>query len=123
MSGHDVVVVGGGPGGYATAFRAALRGLDVALVEQDLLGGTCLQRGCVPSKAILHVAGVREELARTEVLGLEVAVGGLDGQGLGAFRDGVVTRLTKGLDQLAAHRTTRVHGRGRLVPAGDGVAV
>ncbi|MFU8840873.1 MAG: dihydrolipoyl dehydrogenase [Nitriliruptoraceae bacterium] len=120
---NDVVVVGGGPGGYATAFRAGVRGLDVALVEEDLLGGTCLQRGCVPSKAILHVAGVRDELARAEVLGLEVAVGGLDGAGLAAFRDGVVTRLTKGLDQLAALRTTRIHGRGRLVPDGDGVAV
>lgn len=123
MSGHDVVVVGGGPGGYATAFRAAVRGLDVALVEQDRLGGTCLHRGCIPSKAILHVAGVREELSRAEVLGLEVAVGGLDGDGLAAFRDGVVTRLTKGLDQLAAHRTTRVGGRGRLVRRGDTVAV
>jgi dihydrolipoamide dehydrogenase len=123
MSGHDVVVVGGGPGGYATAFRAAVRGLDVALVEQDRLGGTCLHRGCIPSKAILHVAGVREELARAEVLGLEVAVGGLDGEGLAAFRDGVVTRLTKGLDQLAAHRTTRVDGWGRLVRRGDAVAV
>jgi dihydrolipoamide dehydrogenase len=123
MSRHDVVVVGGGPGGYATAFRASIRGLDVALVEQGQLGGTCLQRGCVPSKAILHVAGIRDELARAEVLGLEVAVGGLDGGGLAAFRDGVVTRLTKGLDQLAAHRTTRVGCRGRLVPDGDGVAV
>ncbi len=123
MSAHDVVVVGGGPGGYATAFRAAVRGLDVALVEQDRLGGTCLHRGCIPSKAILHVAGVREELARAEVLGLEVAVGGLDGDGLARFRDGVVTRLTKGLDQLAAHHTTRVDGRGRLVQHGGAVAV
>jgi hypothetical protein len=95
--GHDVVVVGGGPGGYATAFRAAVRGLDVALVEQDRLGGTCLHRGCIPSKAILHVAGVRAELPAPRCSGSRSRSVGLDGEGAGrAFRDGVVTRLTRG---------------------------
>ena len=112
---HDVVVIGGGPGGYATAFRAALRGLDVALVERDRVGGTCLHRGCIPSKAILHVAGVLEEVARAEVLGLKLTDDGLDGEALGAFRDGVVTRLHTGLDHLAGRRTTRYDGHGRLL--------
>jgi pyruvate/2-oxoglutarate dehydrogenase complex dihydrolipoamide dehydrogenase (E3) component len=58
---HDVVVLGGGPGGYAVAFRAAARGLDVAVVEEAQLGGTCLHRGCIPSKAVLHVAAVLAE--------------------------------------------------------------
>jgi dihydrolipoamide dehydrogenase len=111
---HDVVVVGGGPGGYATAFRAALRGLDVALIEQDLIGGTCLHRGCIPSKAILHVAGVLAEVQRAEVLGLTVSGAGIDGEALGVFRDGVVTKLHKGLEHLASTRTTRYQGRGRL---------
>jgi len=127
---HDVVVIGGGPGGYATAFRASLRGLDVALVERDRVGGTCLHRGCIPSKAILHVAGVLDEVARAEVLGLRLTHDGLDGDALGAFRDGVITRLHKGLEHLVAARTTRYDGHGRLevedgtrtvtVMAGDG---
>lgn len=111
---HDVVVIGGGPGGYATAFRAAARGLDVALVEQDQLGGTCLHRGCIPSKAILHVAGVLAEVQRGDVLGVTVSGAGIDGEALGAFRDGVVTRLHKGLEHLAHTRTTRYRGRGRV---------
>ncbi len=68
---HDIIVIGGGPGGYAVAFRAAARGLDVALVEERELGGTCLNRGCIPSKAILHVAEVLEEVHRGGTLGLE----------------------------------------------------
>jgi dihydrolipoamide dehydrogenase len=112
---HDVVVLGGGPGGYAVAFRAAARGLDVALIEADAVGGTCLHRGCIPSKAILHVAEVLEEVHRGEVLGLKLRYDGLDGDGLDAFRSGVITSLHKGLDFLATKRTTRHQGWGRLV--------
>ncbi|MFA9444834.1 dihydrolipoyl dehydrogenase [Egicoccus sp. AB-alg6-2] len=117
---HDIVVVGGGPGGYATAFRAAARGLDVALVEADKVGGTCLHRGCIPSKAVLHVAEVLEEVHRADVLGLRVRYDGLDGNALTAFREGVITRMFKGLDFLVAKRTTRHEGRGRLVRGQDG---
>ena len=117
---HDIVVLGGGPGGYAVAFRAAARGLDVALVEGDKVGGTCLHRGCIPSKAILHVAEVLEEVHRGEVMGLKVGYDGLDGDGLSAFRDGVVDRLHKGLDGLAAQRATVHRGWGRLVVGDDG---
>jgi dihydrolipoamide dehydrogenase len=112
---HDVVVVGGGPGGYAVAFRAAARGLDVAMVEAAEVGGTCLHRGCIPSKAILHVAEVLEEVHRAETLGLKLTFDGLDGDGLSAFRDGVVSQLYKGLAFLAKKRTTLHHGRGRIV--------
>ena len=117
---HDAVVIGGGPGGYATAFRAAARGLDVALVEEAEVGGVCLHRGCIPSKAILHVAGVLEEANRADSLGLRLRVEGVDGEGLDAFRAGVIRRLHKGLDHLADARTTRYHGRGRVHPASDG---
>ncbi|MFA9430503.1 dihydrolipoyl dehydrogenase [Egicoccus sp. AB-alg2] len=117
---HDIVVVGGGPGGYATAFRAAARGLDVALVEADKVGGTCLHRGCIPSKAVLHVAEVLEEVHRADVLGLRVTFDGLDGDALAAFRENVITRMFKGLDFLVSKRTTRHEGRGRLVRGDDG---
>jgi dihydrolipoamide dehydrogenase len=116
---HDIVVVGGGPGGYAVAFRAAARGLDVALVEADLIGGTCLHRGCIPSKASLHVAEVLDQIHRAEVLGLEVSFTGIDGANLAAFRDEVVGRMHKGVEGLVTQRATLHRGRGRLV-AGDG---
>jgi dihydrolipoamide dehydrogenase len=114
----DVVVVGGGPGGYATAFRAAARGLDVALVEQARVGGTCLHVGCIPSKASLYVAELLEEVERGPVMGLDLSVNGIDGDELAAFRQGVVDRLYKGLVGLARQRTTLVEGRGRLVEPG-----
>jgi dihydrolipoamide dehydrogenase len=120
MQMHDVVVLGGGPGGYATAFRAVARGLDVALVEEDKVGGTCLHRGCIPSKAVLHVAEVLEEVSRGEVMGLKLRYDGLDGQALAAFRQGVIDSLYRGLDFLASKRTTRHQGRGTLVRGEDG---
>ena len=115
---HDIVVLGGGPGGYAVAFRAAARGLDVALVEQDKVGGTCLHRGCIPSKAILHVAEVLEEVHRGEVLGLKVSFDGVDGEGLSAFRQGVIDSMHKGLAGLVKQRCTMVEGRGRIASPG-----
>ncbi len=121
--GHDLVVLGGGPGGYAAAFRAAAHGLDVALVERDAVGGTCLHRGCIPSKALLHVAEVLGEVERAEVLGLRLRFDGIDADDLGAFRDGVVAKLHKGLAGLVAKRTTPYRGTGRIVEADGGVAV
>jgi dihydrolipoamide dehydrogenase len=112
---HDIVVLGGGPGGYAVAFRAAARGLDVALVEEAQLGGTCLHRGCIPSKSILHVAEVLGEVHRAETLGLKLTFDGLNGDALSAFRTGVIDQLHKGLEFLAKQRTTLHHGRGRIV--------
>ena len=123
MSQHDLVVLGGGPGGYAAAFRAASRGLDVALVERDRVGGTCLHRGCIPSKAVLHVAEVLGEVQRGDVLGLRVSFDGLDGQALSEFRDGVVANLYKGLASLVGDRTTLYEGHGRVVATDDGLAV
>lgn len=118
---HDVVVIGGGPGGYATAFRAAARGLDVAMVEEDKVGGTCLHLGCIPSKASLHVAGVLEEVERGDLMGLDLAVNGIDGAEVAAFRQGVVDNLHKGLMALARQRCTVIAGRGRW--DGDGRVV
>lgn len=114
---HDIVVIGGGPGGYGVAFRAAARDLDVAMVEADQIGGTCLNRGCIPSKSILHVAGVLEEIRRAGDFGLDVSYNGLDGQALDAFREQVMGQLRTGLGALAKQRTTYVEGYGRLTAA------
>ncbi|MBW3661622.1 MAG: dihydrolipoyl dehydrogenase [Actinobacteria bacterium] len=116
---HDVVVVGGGPGGYAVAFRAAARGLDVALIESAKVGGTCLHRGCIPSKAILHVAEVMDEVNRAATLGLDLTFNGLNGEALDRFRGDVVSQMHRGLEALVKQRCSALHeGRGRLVSAG-----
>jgi dihydrolipoamide dehydrogenase len=122
---HDLVVLGGGPAGYAAAFRAHARGLSVAMIERDRVGGTCLHRGCIPSKATLHVAEVLEEVHRADLLGLRLSYDGLDGDALEGFRRGVIDGLYKGLVALAKQRTTLHEGTGRIVrsPEDGGLAV
>ncbi len=116
---HDLVVIGGGPGGYATAFRAATRGLDVAMVEADRVGGTCLHRGCIPSKALLHVAEVLEELHRRHDLGIDADVRGVELEGLHGFRDRVVRTMHRGLQGLVKQRGITYHeGIGRILEPG-----
>ncbi|EME67277.1 dihydrolipoamide dehydrogenase [Rhodococcus ruber BKS 20-38] len=113
----DVVVVGGGSGGYSTALRAAQLGLDVALVERDLLGGTCLHRGCIPTKAFLHAAEIADGAREAGTFGVRAAFGGIDPAALATFKNGVVTRLHRGLEGLlaAADKITVVRGTGKLV--------
>ncbi|MFD3454698.1 dihydrolipoyl dehydrogenase [Streptomyces sp. NPDC058691] len=113
---YDVVILGGGSGGYAAALRAADLGLSVALVEEGKLGGTCLHSGCIPTKALLHAAEVAEVSRQAASVGVRASFEGIDLAGLYAYRDGVVDRLYKGLRGLVAARdVTLVHGRGRLV--------
>ncbi len=113
---HDVVVLGGGTGGYSTALRAADLGLSVALVEQDLVGGTCLHRGCIPSKALLQAASVMEAVdddARR--WGIKATVEQVDPAALAAARDEVVDKNYKGLlGHLRHSRVTIFKGHGRL---------
>ncbi|WP_328701988.1 dihydrolipoyl dehydrogenase [Aestuariimicrobium ganziense] len=121
---HDLVVLGGGSGGYAAALRAAQLGLDVALVEADLLGGTCLHRGCIPTKARLHAAHVAEATRDAARVGVRASFEGVDLEGVNAFSDQVVGRLHKGLQGLVSSRgIAQVHGRGRLVVDQTGPAV
>ncbi|MCA9248380.1 MAG: FAD-dependent oxidoreductase, partial [Planctomycetales bacterium] len=112
-----VVVLGGGPGGYAAAFMAADLGLDVTLVEADRrLGGTCLLRGCIPSKALLHVARVVAETREMGEWGLEFGAPKLDLDRMRARKDQVIGTLTKGLGELAKRRNVRViNARGIFV--------
>ena len=110
----DVVVLGAGPGGYTAAFRAADLGLEVTLVERhERLGGVCLNVGCIPSKALLHVAKVIAEADETE--GVSFGEPEIDLDGVRAFKDGAVTKLTDGLAGLAKRRkVTVVHGRAQF---------
>jgi dihydrolipoamide dehydrogenase len=119
----DVVVLGGGSGGYAAAFRAAELGLSVALVERDKLGGTCLHRGCIPTKALLHAAEVADTARESEKFGVKASLDGVDMSAVNGYKDGVVGRLYKGLQGLVkAHKVTLLEGEGRLV-AKDAVEV
>jgi dihydrolipoamide dehydrogenase len=129
---HDIVVLGGGPGGYAAALYAASAGLDVALVEGNRVGGTCLHVGCIPAKALLETAAslrhVREAAQFGVLVGGEAAV---DIPAMLNRKQGIIERQTKGLEGLLKHRTVTVHaGWGTLVapdtvrvtpgPEGDG---
>ena len=111
-----VVVLGGGPGGYAAAFLAADLGMQVALVERDeRLGGTCLLRGCIPSKALLHVGRVLSEAREMKEWGIQFERPTLNLDALRARKDKVIAALTGGLGQLAQRRNvTVVHGTARF---------
>jgi dihydrolipoyl dehydrogenase len=115
--GYDVVVLGGGSGGYATALRAGTLGLSVALVEKDKVGGTCLHRGCIPTKALLHAGEVADAAREAAQFGVRTTLDGIDMAGVNAYKDGVVGRLYKGLQSTLAARggITTIEGTGRLV--------
>ena len=117
MSGtqFDLVILGGGSGGYAAALRGAQLGLTVALIEKDKLGGTCLHRGCIPTKALLHAAEVADSARESEQFGVNATLEGIDLVKVNSYRDGVVARLYKGLQGLVKSRdVTFVEGTGRL---------
>jgi dihydrolipoamide dehydrogenase len=112
----DIVVLGGGSGGYACALRAAQLGLSVALVEKDKLGGTCLHRGCIPTKALLHAGEIADAARDAGQFGIKASLDGVDMSAVNSYKDGVVSRLYKGLQGLVQSRgVTMVQGPGRLV--------
>lgn len=113
---YDIVILGGGSGGYACALRAAQLGKTVALVEKDKLGGTCLHRGCIPTKAMLHSAEVADNARDGAKYGVLSSLEGIDLAAVHSYKDGVVGRLHKGLQGLvkAAANITYVEGEGRL---------
>jgi dihydrolipoamide dehydrogenase len=114
--GYDIVILGGGSGGYACALRAAELGKRVALIEKDKVGGTCLHRGCIPTKALLHAAEVADLASEGPSFGVLSSLDGIDMAGVNAYKDKVVTRLWKGLTGLIASRKIEViEGEGKLV--------
>jgi dihydrolipoamide dehydrogenase len=113
----DIVILGAGSGGYAAALRAAQFDLKVALIDKAELGGTCLHRGCIPTKALLHAAEIADQTRESEQFGVKADLVGIDMAGVNAYKDGVVGRLYKGLTGLLGHNKniTIVQGEGKLV--------
>ncbi|MET0297480.1 MAG: dihydrolipoyl dehydrogenase [Microbacterium sp.] len=119
----DLVVLGGGSGGYAAALRAAELGKSVALVEKDKVGGTCLHRGCIPTKALLHAGEVADTARDAASIGIRATLDGIDPAGVRAYREGIVAKKYKGLEGLVKARgITVVPGEGHL-EAGPAVRV
>jgi dihydrolipoamide dehydrogenase len=111
----DIVVLGGGSAGYAVALRAVQLGKTAAVVEKDKLGGTCLHRGCVPTKAMLHSAEVADEVRDAGHAGVQAELQGIDIAGVSAFRDGIVSKKFKGLQGLLKAKGIPVfEGEGKL---------
>ncbi|MCC2029974.1 dihydrolipoyl dehydrogenase [Microbacterium sp. YMB-B2] len=123
----DLVILGGGSGGYAAALRAAELGKSVALIEKDKVGGTCLHRGCIPTKALLHAAEVADHVHDAASVGVGATFDGVDAAGVRTYRENIVAKKYKGLEGLIKARgITTVSGTGRLnadrtVSVGDDV--
>jgi dihydrolipoamide dehydrogenase len=124
---YDIVILGGGSGGYACALRAAEFGKRVALIEKDKVGGTCLHRGCIPTKALLHAAEVADSSRESEKFGVKSSFEGIEMPAVLSYQQGVVERLWKGLQgTLAGRKVDVIYGEGRLssptsVTVGDDV--
>jgi len=112
----DVLVLGAGSGGYACALRAAQLGLTVGLIEKGKVGGTCLHVGCIPTKALLHAAEVADAARDAGRFGVRARLDGIDMPAVNGYKDGVVSRLFKGLTGLITGRgITVIEGSGTLV--------
>ncbi|SDJ68297.1 dihydrolipoamide dehydrogenase [Halovenus aranensis] len=127
-SSTDVLVIGGGPGGYVAAIRAGQLDLDVTLVEMDAYGGTCLNRGCIPSKAMISASDIAHDATQAEEMGI-YADPAVDLQGMVDWKDQLVTRLTKGVESLSERAGAHLiegraefasPGRARIVASGEG---
>ena len=113
---YDIVILGGGSGGYACALRAAELGKRVALIEKDKVGGTCLHRGCIPTKALLHAAEVADSSRESEKFGIRTSFEGIEMPAVLSYQQSVVERLWKGLQgTIAGRKIDTIYGDGRLV--------
>lgn len=118
MSNFDLVILGGGSGGSAAALRGAQLGLSVALIEKDKVGGTCLHRGCIPTKALLHAGEVADSARESAQFGVNATFNSIDMAGVNSYKDGVIAGLYKGLQGLVKSRSiTYIEGTGRLISA------
>jgi len=116
VSQFDLVILGGGSGGYAAALRGAQLGLSIALIEADKVGGTCLHRGCIPTKALLHAGEIADGARDGSHFGVKSTFAGMDMEGVNSYKDGVINKLYKGLTGLVKSRNiTLIEGRGKLI--------
>ena len=116
MAEFDLVILGGGSGGYACALRSAQLGKSVVLIESDKLGGTCLHRGCIPTKALLHAGEIADNSREASHYGVNAQFLSMDMPAVNTYKDGVVGKLFKGLQGLVKSRgITFVEGHGKLV--------
>ncbi|ACU70751.1 dihydrolipoamide dehydrogenase [Catenulispora acidiphila DSM 44928] len=114
----DLVILGGGSGGYACAFRAADLGMSVALIEKAEVGGTCLHRGCIPTKALLHAGEIADNTREAAQFGVAATFHGIDMAAVNSYKDGVVGQLYKGLQGIVkARKIEFIAGEGKLVSA------
>jgi dihydrolipoamide dehydrogenase len=114
----DLVVLGGGSGGYACALRASQLGLSVALIEGGKLGGTCLHRGCIPTKALLHAGEIADSTREAGDFGVLAQFNGIDMTGVNTYKDGVIGKLYKGLQGLVKSRNVNfIEGYGKVTSA------
>ena len=116
MADFDLVILGGGSGGYASALRASQLGLSVVLIEKEKLGGTCLHKGCIPTKALLHAGEIADSTRHAGEFGVKADFHSMDMSAVNAYKDGVVSKLHKGLQGLVKSRNiTYVEGAGKLI--------
>ena len=112
---YDLVILGAGSGGYAAALRASQLGLKVALIEGDKVGGTCLHRGCIPTKAYLHAAETADTVRESDTFGIQASFQGIDMAKVGQYRDSIINKLYRGVQGLLSSRGVDViQGWGRL---------
>jgi len=113
---YDIVVLGGGSGGYACALRAAELGKSVVIIEKDKLGGTCLNRGCIPTKALLHAAEVADSAREAASVGIKATFEGIDVAGVHSYKDKIVSGLVKGVTGLIKSKGIEIiDGAGKLI--------
>ena len=112
---YDLVILGAGSGGYAAALRASQLGLKVALIEGDKVGGTCLHRGCIPTKAYLHAAETADTVRESDTFGIQASFQGIDMTKVGQYRDSIINKLYRGVQGLLSSRGVDIiQGWGRL---------
>ena len=113
----DLIIIGAGPGGYVCAIKAAKLGLKTAVVEESRAGGTCLNRGCIPAKAMLHASGLYREIRQAERFGIKAEEASYDFDRILAYKEETTDQLVQGVEQLfKANAVTCLEGRGKLLP-------
>ncbi|KEO80987.1 dihydrolipoyl dehydrogenase [Tumebacillus flagellatus] len=119
----EVVVIGGGPGGYVAAIRAAQLGKDVTLIDKDTVGGVCLNRGCIPSKALIHAAKTASSARKADVMGIKVSGVEVDMEQVQVWKGGVVQKLTGGVSSLLKANGVHVVSGNAVIMADNRIGV